>query len=118
MSFGVSNALASPYTNVAAGSYDAMPLAATGQQTPDWLKFINDLAGAADVIYGIYERIDYPTWKRAQDQLAIERERRLAEEARAAQQQGVSTTPQPWVWVALGVGGVAAVMLIVKMVKE
>jgi len=120
VSFSTSNALANPYTNPAAGPYDPMPMAASGASgTPDWLRFVNDLAGAADTIFGIYERIDYPSWKRKQDELALERERRLQEEAkaRARQAEGAASIPA-WVWVAVGVGGVAAVLLVVKMVKE
>ncbi|MCX8088593.1 MAG: hypothetical protein N3C58_04870 [Meiothermus ruber] len=118
MSFSTGNALANPYTNPAAGPYDPMPMAASGASgTPDWLRFVNDLAGAADTIFGIYERIDYPSWKQKQDELLIERERRLQEEARARQAEGGATIPA-WVWVAVGVGGVAAVLLVVKVVKE
>jgi len=127
MSFSTGNALANLYTNPAAGPYDPMPLAASGASgTPEWLRFINDLAGAADKILGIYERIDYPSWKRKQDELAFERERRLQEEARARQVQEEARARQvegggnipAWVWVAVGVGGVATVLLVVKMVKE
>jgi len=118
VSFSTGNALANPYTNLAAGPYDPMPMAASrASGTPDWLRFINDLAGVADTIFGIYERIDYPLWKRKQDELALERERRLQEEARARQAESGATIPA-WVWVAVGVGGVATVLLVVKMVKE
>ena len=118
MSFSTGNALANPYTNPAAGPYDPMPLAVSGASgTPDWLRIINDLASAADKILGIYERIDYPSWKRKQDELAFERERRLQEEARARQAESGATIPA-WVWVAVGVGGVATVLLIVKLLKE
>ncbi|MCX8089302.1 MAG: hypothetical protein N3C58_08540 [Meiothermus ruber] len=119
MSFGVGNALANPYTNYAAGSYDAMPMAAPGSSsTPDWLKVVNDIVGAADAALGIYERIDYPSWRRAQDALALERERRLQEQARAEQAQAQAQSTPAWVWVALGVGGVAVMLLVLKQVKE
>ncbi len=118
MSFGISNSLASPYTNPAAGSYDAMPLAAPSSGTADWLRFVNDLVSAVDAGLNIYERIDYPTWKRAQDALALERERRLQEQAKAQQSIAVSQSTPAWVWVALGVGGVAVVLLTVKAFKE
>lgn len=126
MNFGIGNALRNP----AAGSYDPTPIATT-EQRPEWANFLDDLADAsknvreaADVLFDIYERIDYPSWKRVQDQLALAREIRLAEEARA--KQGVAITPgpvtpkpalEPWVWVALGVGGAAVVLLIVKQMR-
>ncbi len=117
MSFGISNSLASPYTNLAAGTYDPMPIAEPANQ-PDWLRFVNDLIGAVDAGLGIYERIDYPTWKQAQDAIALERERRLQEQAKAQQSIAVSQSTPPWVWVALGVGGVAVMLLVVKVLKE
>jgi hypothetical protein len=117
MSFGISNALANPYTNLAAGSYDPMPMAAPSS-SPDWLKVVNDIVGAADAALGIYERLDYPSWKRAQDALALERERRMQEQARAEQAQAQAQSTPAWVWVALGVGGVAVVLLVLKQVKE
>lgn len=119
MSFGVSNALANPYTNYAAGSYDAMPMAApSGSNSPDWLKAINDIVSAVDAGLSIYERLDYPTWKRAQDALALERERRLQEQAKASQAQAQAASTPAWVWIALGVGGVAVLLLVLKQVKE
>lgn len=117
MSFSSANALASPYTNYAAGSYDAMPMATPASSTPDWLKTINDIVSAVDAGLNIYERIDYPTWKRAQDAVALERERRMQEQAKANQAQAQASTPA-WLWVALGVGGVAVLLLAIKQVKE
>lgn len=119
MSFGVGNALVNPYVNHAAGSYDPMPMAMPSSSgTPDWLRVVNDLIGAVDRGLNIYERIDYPSWRRAQDALALERERRLQEQARAQQAQAQAQSTPAWVWVALGVGGVAVVLLVLKQVKE
>ncbi|GIW33774.1 hypothetical protein [Meiothermus sp.] len=119
MSFGVSNALANPYSNYVAGGYDPMPMAApSGSNSPDWLKAINDIVSAVDAGLGIYERIDYPSWKRAQDALALERERRLQEQAKANQAQAQAAGTPAWLWVALGVGGVAVLLLVVKQIKE
>lgn len=104
--------------NYAVGPYNpAVSLPTSGSwsgKPPDWLKFIDDIVGAADKVTSIYERFDYPAWKRALDAKEIERYRAAQEQAKAAQAQAAagSAGGVPWVWVAVAAGVVALVLVL------
>lgn len=106
--------------NYAAGAYSppvSLPTSGSGSgEPPDWLKFTNDIVGAADKLTSIYERFDYPAWKRALDAKEIERYRAAQEQAKAAQTQAAagSAGGVPWVWVAVAAAGVVALVLVLK----
>lgn len=105
--------------NYAAGAYSpvvSLPTGSGSGEQPDWLKVIDDIVGAADKVTSIYERYDYPAWKRALDAKEIERYRAAQEQAKAAQTQAAagSAGGVPWVWVAVAAAGVVALVLVLK----
>jgi len=103
-------------SNLAAGNYapDLSPTPAkpASSDKPDWLRFIDDIVGAADKATSVYERFDYPSWKRAQD--AIRLQELKTQEAQAQAQATQATAPAVnWIPLALvGVGVVALVLLL------
>lgn len=103
--------------NYAVGPYNpvgSLPTSGSGSKEPDWLKWLDDIVAAADKITSIYERYDYPAWKRALDAKEIERYRAEQAKAAAAQAQAAagSAGGVPWVWVGVGLAAVAVVLLL------
>lgn len=105
--------------NYAAGAYSplvSIPISGSGSgEQPDWLKTADDIIRIADKITSIYERYDYPAWKRALDAKEIEAYRAAQEEAKAAQAQAAAGSAGGvlWVWVVVAVAaGVVALVLV------
>lgn len=121
MSFGIGGAVLDRQPG-AAGSYDPLLVTAAADQ-PDWARYADTILGIFERAVPIWERVDAEE-RRRRHELELERLRQWFGQFPVEPVPGrieVRPVPQPlpaWVWVVAGVGGIAAVLLLVQMLKR